>query len=215
MRAVRKAPPRKGRVSRTNAEYSAQTQRQLMIAARREFARAGYGDASIDRIVGAANLTRGALYHHYRDKRALFEAVFTELEREIAERVEEHAARRKNAFDVLVAGCNAWLDACLDDEIQRIVLLDGPAVLGWRRWMEIDARYGAGLLRGAIDACIEADLLVDVDAATLTQLLSGGMNETALLMAQSADATVLRRAAGRTLRSLLDGLRRKRPRRES
>jgi len=194
-------------MSKTNAEYSAQTKRQLLLAGRREFAHAGYIGASTERIVDAAGLTRGALYHHYRDKRELFEAVFTELEREIAERIEERSSHKRDPFDALVAGCDAWLDACLDEEVRRIVLLDAPAVLGWRRWMEIDADYGAGLLRKGIETCLEAGLLVAVDAATLTHLLSGGMNEVALQLAQSAEAPKLRRTVGRTLHSLLGGLR--------
>ncbi len=199
-----------GNVPRTNAEYSAETQRQLIVAARREFARTGYARAATERIADAAGLTRGALYHHYRGKRGLFEAVFAQLQREIAERIDARSSRATNAFDALVAGCDAWLDACLEDEVQRIVLLDAPAVLGWQRWMEIDAQHGAGLLRGGIEACIEAGLLVDVDPTTLTHLLSGAMNEVALMLAQSADAPRLRREAGRTLHSLLGGLRRPR-----
>lgn len=196
------------RKPKTNAEYSAATQRQLMAAARREFARAGYAGAATERIVAAAGMTRGALYHHYRDKRELFEAVFTQLEREIAERIDRSAAGAKNVFDELVAGCDAWLDASLDDEVQRIVLIDGPAVLGWKRWTEIDAQHGTALLRDGIDACVAAGLLVEVDAAALTRLLSGAMNEAALLLAQSVDAPKLRRTVGRTLRALLAGLRR-------
>ncbi len=193
---------------KTNAEYSAETQRQLIAAARAEFARVGYSGASTERIVAAAGVTRGALYHHYRGKRELFEAVFTELEREIAVSIDDRSSRTKNAFDDLVAGCDAWLDACLKPDVQRIVLLDGPAVLGWRRWIEIDGRHGARLLRDGIDACIQAGLLVSVDAAMLTRLLSGAMNEVALFLAQSSDARKLRRTTSQTLHALLNGLRR-------
>lgn len=196
------------RRTRTNAEYSAETQRQLMAAARTEFARVGYAGAATERIVDAAGLTRGALYHHYRGKRELFEAVFTELEQEIAAHIEARATHAKNAFDDLVAGCDAWLDSCLDHEVQQIVLLDGPAVLGWRRWIEIDGRHGGRLLRAGIDACIQRGLLVQVDGPMLTRLLSGAMNEVALVLAQSPDARKLRRTAGRALHALLHGLRR-------
>ena len=194
------------RKARTNAEYSARTRSQLMTAARREFARAGYADASTERIVEAAGMTRGALYHHYPGKRELFEAVVTELQQEITERIDERATRKRDVFDALLAGCDAWLDACLDSEVQRILLLDGPAVLGWRRWNEIDARFGAGSLRTGIEACIAAGRLVDVDAGALTHLLSGAMNQVALLLAQSDDELRLRRSAGRTLHRLLRGL---------
>ena len=194
------------RKARTNAEYSARTRSQLIAAARREFARAGYADAATERIVEAAGVTRGALYHHYPGKRELFEAVVTELQREITERIDERATRKRDVFDALLAGCDAWLDACLDAEVQRILLLDGPAVLGWQRWNEIDASFGAGSLRKGIEACIAADRLVEVDAGALTHLLSGAMNQVALLLAQSADGRRLRRSAGRTLHRLLRGL---------
>jgi len=193
---------------KTNAEYSARTQRRLITAARKEFAKVGYVAASTERIVVAAKLTRGALYYHYKDKQELFEAVFAELEREIAERINRSSARKRNPFDAVVAGCDAWLDACLDAEVRRIVLLDAPAVLGWKRWLEIDAECGAGLLHEGIEACLAAGVFVDVDATTLTHLLSGGMNEVGLFLAQSADAPAARRAAGRTLHALLEGLRR-------
>ncbi len=194
--------------SRTNAEHSAETQRRLITAARAEFARFGYANAATERIVSTVGMTRGALYHHYADKRDLFEAVFVELEREIAARIDERASRHRNAFDALIAGCDAWLDACLEQEVQQVVLLDAPAVLGWKRWIEIDSQHGTRLLRLGIDACMNANLLIDVDAATLTCLLSGAMNEAALLLAQSPNAPRLRRTAGRTLHTLLRGLRR-------
>jgi len=191
---------------KTNAEYSAETQGHLVAAARMEFARVGYAGTATERIVDLAGVTRGALYHHYRGKRELFEAVFAELQREIATRIEERSTQGKDGFENLVAGCEAWLDACLDADVQQIVLLDGPAVLGWRRWIEIDARYSARLLREGIDVCIEAGLLVDVDGATLTRALSGAMNELALHLAQSPNTTKNRRTAGRTMHALLKGL---------
>jgi AcrR family transcriptional regulator len=195
------------RQPRTNAEYSARTRRQLMAAARKEFAREGYAGASTERIVEAAGMTRGALYHHYRDKRELFEAVVTELQEAITRRIDERAIGKKDPFAGLCAGCDAWLDACLDPEVQRIVLLDGPAVLGWKRWTEIDQRHGTGSLRQGIDACIAAGQLVDADAEALTHLLSGAMNQVALQLAQAADTPRFRRSAGRTLHTLLRGLR--------
>jgi AcrR family transcriptional regulator len=195
---------------RTNAEHSAHTRGLLIKAGRQEFSRWGYAEASTERIVEAAGVTRGALYHHYRDKRELFEAVVTELQREIVRRIDQRATARRDVFAGLLAGCDAWLDACLDPEVRRILLLDGPAVLGSERWTEIDAEHGGGSLRQGIDACIEAGELAGVDAASLTHLLTGAMNHAALLMARSDDVARLRRETGRTLHALLRGLRRPR-----
>jgi len=190
---------------KTNAEYSERTRGLLLAAARREFARAGYADAATERIVEAAGVTRGALYHHFEDKRELFAAVVAELQREITARIEQRAEGKRKPLDSLLAGCDAWLDACLDADIQQILLLDGPAVLGWRRWTEIDAREGAGSLRRGIDAAIDAGDLDGVDASALTHLLQGALNQVALELAQGADPARLKRAAGRTLRVLLGG----------
>jgi AcrR family transcriptional regulator len=198
------------KASKTNAEHSADMRRKLLGVARREFARAGYAGTGTERIVRLAKVTRGALYHHYADKRALFEAVFEELARELTEGIDARAGTAADPFAGLVAGCEAWLDACLDPDVQQIVLIDGPAVLGWRRWSEIDARHGTRTLREGVDACVEAGLLVQVDAHALTRLLAGAMNDVALLLAEAEDAPALRRKVGKTLRALLDGLRAKR-----
>lgn len=123
-------------------------------------------------------------------------------------RIDREASDARDPFAALVAGCDAWLDACLDPEVQRMVLLDGPAVLGWKRWTEIDAQHGTGSLREGIDACIAAGMLVAVDAAALTRLLAGAMNEVALMLAEAGDAKPLRRKVGKTLHALLQGLRR-------
>jgi len=194
---------------KTNAQYSAETQRKLLDAARRELARLGYAETATERIVALAGVTRGALYHHYAGKRELFEAVFEELSAEIAQRIERRAARAREPFAALVAGCEAWLDACLDPEVQQIALLDAPAVLGWRRWTEIDAQHGTGRLREGIDACLAAGVFTGVDALALTRLVAGALNEVALLLAAAPpkDAPKLRRDVGRTLRALLEGLR--------
>lgn len=192
---------------KTNEEHSAETRATLLRVARREFAQLGFAETGTERIVQLAGVTRGALYHHYAGKKELFDAVVSELAREICERIERAARASGGPFEALVVGCDAWLDACLDRDVQRIMLLDGPAVLGWRRWSEIDAQYGTGSLRQGIDACIVAGALVPVDAHTLTRLLAGAMNDVALMLAQAGDAKARRRKVGQTLHALLQGLR--------
>lgn len=195
------------REAKTNAEYSAATRAKLMAAARREFARAGFAKTGTERIVKVAKVTRGALYHHYADKRALFEAVFVELSAELVRRIEARAVAADDPFEALVAGCDAWLDACLDPEVRQIALLDAPAVLGWRRWSEIDAQHGTRSLRAGIDACLQARVLVRVDGSALTRLLAGALNDVALQLAAAQDARAERRKIGAALRALLQGLR--------
>lgn len=195
--------------TKTNAEYSAQMQRKLTQVARRELAKSGYAGTSTERIVQLAKVTRGALYHHYKDKRALFEAVFEELAAEVAERIEHDADQAKDPLAALVAGCEAWLNACMDPVVRQILLIDGPSVLGWRRWSEIDAQHGTRSLRLGIEACQHAGALVDVDAALLTRLLAGAVNDVALVLADARDARALRPKLSKTLRALIEGLRKR------
>ena len=134
-------------VKRTkHAERSEATRAALVAAARPLFADRGYAHVGTEEIVRAAGVTRGALYHQFRDKLELFAAVVEQLEQELAKRtgVAAMATQQPGAPDPLAelrAGAEAWLEACTEPEIQRIVLLDGPAVLGWERWREIGMRY--------------------------------------------------------------------------
>ena len=152
-----------------------------------------------------AKVTRGALYHHYKDKRALFEAVFEELAAR-SQSASSATPAGQDPLAALVAGCEAWLMPASIRSCDRSLLIDGPSVLGWRRWSEIDARHGTRSLRVGIEACSDAGALVGVDAGVLTRLLAGAVNDVALLLAAADDARALRRTAGMTLRRLLDGL---------
>ena len=108
-------------------------------------------------IVQAAGVTRGALYHQFADKTELFEAVYEAIEEDLAGRLGERiaAAGASDPIEVMMLGADAWLDACGEQEVQQIVLLDGPAVLGWQRWREIGLRYGLGLVEGLLTHAIE------------------------------------------------------------
>src|SRR5262245_28491534 len=122
-------------VRRTQAERAAETREALIAAARPLFAQHGFADVSLETIVRAAGLTRGALYHHFPDKTELFAATFEQVEAEVATRMGEAiaAANQTDPIEVMRLGATFWLDACADPEIRRIVLVDAPAVLGWTR----------------------------------------------------------------------------------
>src|SRR5579863_7587104 len=121
---------------RTQGERTAQTRTALITAARRLFGAEGFVEVGAERITREAGMTRGALYHQFVDKADLFAAVLDQVEAEIADRV----AGAVSSFDpadtpaILLAGAAAWLDASAEPALQRIVLLDGPSVLGWDRW---------------------------------------------------------------------------------
>ena len=191
---------------RTNAEWSAETRSSLLEAARRAFELEGYDDASIESIASAARLTKGAVYHHYKDKRALFQAVFEIVERELVVAIERVAFGQTTPFDGVVMGCEAFLDAVIVEGVSRIVLIDGPRVLGWKLWREIDADTGGRSLRQGLEGAMNARQIVRLDTDALATLISGALNEAALMCLEEPTAH-RRKAMGKALRRFLNGLR--------
>ena len=186
------------RTRRTQAERTAETREALLKAARPLFAAHGFADVALETIVRAAGVTRGALYHHFADKTELFAAVFEQVEAEVAERMSEAiiAANQTDPVEVMRLGAHFWLDACSDPEVQRIVLVDAPAVLGWTRWTEIGNRYNMGMVRELLKSAIEASRIPPqpVEATALTLL--GAMREATLYVARAEDHAPARREAG-------------------
>src|SRR5690348_2591853 len=142
---------------RTQAERAADTREALIAAARPLFAEHGFADVALETIVRTAGVTRGALYHHFADKTELFAAVFERVEAEVAARMGEELATgdQTDPIEIMRLGANFWLDACSEPEVQRITLVDAPAVLGWTRWTEIGNRYNTGLVRELLANAIE------------------------------------------------------------
>jgi AcrR family transcriptional regulator len=187
-------------------EQSEATRRTLVRVARRLFTKRGYAATSIEDILRGAKVARGALYHHFPSKQAIFEAVFEEVSQELNERA--RAAGRDAPPDRrLEAGVNAFLDNCLERDVQQIMLLDGPSVLGWDTCVEIDARYALGGLRAALRNAMESGLIAEQPVDPLAQVLLGALNQAALVIARADDVVEARKQLGATLESLLDGLR--------
>jgi len=191
---------------RTNAEWSAETRTSLLRAARHAFETEGYEYASIDTIASAAYLTKGAVYHHYNDKRALFEAVFEMVEKELVVAIEKVAFDQASPFEGIVVGCETFLDVVLRKDIARIVLIDGPRVLGWKRWRQIDAETGGRSLRQGLEAAMKARQIVRLDTDALATLISGALNEAALICIENPSSP-RRKAVRKSLKRLLQGLR--------
>jgi AcrR family transcriptional regulator len=189
------------------AERSEATRAALIAAARLLFARDGYGGVGTEEIVRSARVTRGALYHHFASKEDLFRAVFEQVEAELTQRVAAVAASAEDPYQALSAGAETFLDACLDPAVQRITLLDAPAVLGWQQWREIGARYGLGLVQGALQAAMEQGLIARQPVAPLAHVMLGALDEAAMLVAQSDDEGRTREEVGRIVARLLRGLR--------
>ncbi|HEX6310149.1 MAG TPA: TetR/AcrR family transcriptional regulator [Acidimicrobiia bacterium] len=195
-----------GRHRRTQAERSAATRAALLASARALFAERGFAGAGREEIVRRAGVTRGALYHHFAGKEDLFRAVFEEVESEVTERVAQAAVTAGGPLDALRRGCQEFLDAALDPAVQRIVLVDAPAVLGWSTWRELEARYGLGLTRMALQAAMEAGAIAPQPLEPLAHMLLASLNEAALLVAGADDPHATRAEAGEVVDHLLDRL---------
>jgi AcrR family transcriptional regulator len=193
---------------RSQVDRSAATRAALVAAARRLFAERGFGGVGTEAIVQAAGVTRGALYHQFADKTALFESVYEAIEEDLAEGLGERilAAGLKDPIDALALGADAWLDACREQEVQQIVLLDGPAVLGWQRWRDIGLRYGLGLVEGLLAQAIEVGRIPAQPVSPLAHVLVGALDEAALYIARSEDQAAASEEIRAVVARLLAGL---------
>ncbi len=198
--------PKKPR--RTQAERTEATRAALIGAARRLFAERGYDAVSAEEIVRAAGVTRGALYHHFRGgKEELFRAVLVQISAETMQDVMKAAGATEDPWEELVLGAEAFLDACMTPEVQRIMLTDGPAVLGWDVWRAIDTDYGLGLLEAAVQNAMNAGRLLQGSPPAIAHVLAGALDEAAMVVARAEDQPAARAEMGQTVRRLLEGLR--------
>lgn len=166
-------------VRRTQAERSGATSAQLVEAARLLFARDGYAGTSIDAVAAEAGMTKGAAYHHFDGKVALFRAVFEQQQSEVAAALEAAAQRAADPMDALVAGARAFLEHCLDPGFRQIVLLDGPSVLGWQGVRALQADHTLRVLRDGLAAVG----VVGGDFEARCHLIFGALCEAGLFLA--------------------------------
>jgi AcrR family transcriptional regulator len=189
-------------------QRSRATREKLVTAARALFAERGYAAVGTEEIVRAAGVTRGALYHQFREgKEALFEAVFEAVEAETTQRIADVAlAGATDPVAALRNGARAFLEICAEPEVERVALLDAPSVLGWARWREIGFRYGLGLVVATLQAGIDAGAIAPQPVTPLAHLLLGALDEGALYVARADDPDAARAEVTVVLDRLIDGL---------
>jgi AcrR family transcriptional regulator len=197
-------------VTPSKAEQADATRSALLAAARELFTDRGYAATSTTEIVARAGLTRGALYYHFPAKHDLFRAVFEELEAEVTKQVAQEALAGADPLEQLRVGSRAYLDACLDPAIQRVVLVEGPSVLGWETWQEIESRYGYGLVVAGVEAAMAAELVDTQPVAPLAHVLFGALTEAGMVVARAGDPHAARAEMDEAMDRLLDGLRARR-----
>jgi AcrR family transcriptional regulator len=169
----------------TQAERTEATRSRLVATARLLFAEKGFADTSTEQILAAADVSRGAMYHHFEDKQALFRATFEAVEADLTAQVRKAASSSSNPVDQLREGFATYLDQCRYPEVQRIVLLDGPTVLGWDTWHEIDERFAFGLLREFFATAAKRGAITAFMVDPLAHLLLGATMQAGMVVARS------------------------------
>ena len=190
------------------AARSEATRARLIAAARQLFAKQGYAGVGTEQIVKRARVTRGALYHHFADKRDLFRAVHETLEVELVERIGAALADAgtDDPIEAMKVAVRAFLDGALDPGRSRITLIDAPSVLGWAEWREIDARYGLGLASAALQAAMDAGRIAPQPVAPLAGIFVAALGEAGIMVATADDPVAARTDVDGALEALIDGL---------
>lgn len=187
------------------AQMIVETRAKLVAAARKAFGTVGYADASMDDFTAAAGLTRGALYHHFGDKKGLLAAVVAELDGEMSRRIRTVSSRAADPWQGYVVECTAYIEMALEPEIQRIMFRDGPAVLGDPSlWPSQNGCIAASTARLA--ALKQDGILADIDPEAAARLVNGACWHASQWIANAADPTAVSKQAIAAFHTLLRGL---------
>src|ERR1700682_6224250 len=188
----------------TQAERREKTRTAIVKAANRIFGERGFAATTMDDIAAGARVAKGAVYHHFPTKEAVFEAVFGQVSLELVSDLDRIARAEKDALAAMAAGTLAYFSACSKGATGQIILRDGPAVLGWERWREIDARHFGGKFPRALTAAMDAGLIARQPVEPLARLLLGAVTEAAVACAGRADVLKAGGEYSRAFKSLLE-----------
>ena len=188
------------------AERGRATRGQLLEIATGLFAERGYEDTSIEAVLQESDVSRGALYHHFGGKEALFEAVLTAVETDISEKLEAATRHLSDPVEILRAGCLTWVRLAGDPVIQRIVLIDAPSVIGWEGRREQDEKYALGTMRTALRYVAEAGLLPPAHVDLFAHMLLAALDELALVIARATDVPAALKSGEAAVEELLTRL---------
>lgn len=192
----------------TQAERTEATRGRLIATARRLFAENGFAATSTEEILSAAAVSRGALYHHFPSKTDLFQATFEQVEDDLTAQVLQAAATggETDPMRILQVGFDAFLDQCLNPEVQRIVMLDGPTVLGWDLWHELDERYAFGTIKTVLTIAADMGRIETSTIDPLSHLLLGAIMQAGMVVARSEDPLTAKKAMTETFAGIVSSL---------
>lgn len=198
--------PTTRRPGRREAEAQA-TRDALVRAALELFTKRGYAGVGTEEIVARAKVTRGALYHHFTDKRDLFRTVFERVEGELMEGIGARMQATDDPWELMLTGMRSFLDACDEPAVKQIALTDAPSVLGWQEWREIDNRHGLGLTRAALQGAVDSGALRPIAVEPMAHLFVAALSEAAFVIAYSEHPRRARAEVEEALVELIEGLR--------
>ncbi len=193
---------------RTQEERSAETREALITGARKLWGLRGYAEVGTPEIATEAGVTRGAMYHQFADKAALFRDVVEVVEQDVMARMATLVAASGAATpaDAIRAAVDAWLEVSGDPEVRQLILLDAPVVLGWAGFRDVAQRYSLGMTEQLITEAIRAGQLARQPVRPLAQVLIGALDEAAMFIATADDPKRARRETRQVLRRLIDGM---------
>lgn len=191
---------------RSQEDRSRTTKATLVDTAYGLFAERGFAAVALDEIVAAAGVTRGAVYHHYGDKQALFRAVFEKLEAELMVEITAVVSAAPDPWTAMVGALGRFLDLCRRPDVVRIGLIDGPAVLGWQTWREIERHHALGLIITMLERAAADGQVAPAPIPVLAQLVLSAVMEAALTVANADDPAAARADAEQALLVLLSGM---------
>jgi AcrR family transcriptional regulator len=193
---------------RTQAERTAATRALLMGAARKLFADKGFTDVSTQAIVAAAGVTRGALYHQFDDKVGLFAAVYEQVECDLVDDIARQIVELQpsDPLEAMRVGARLFLDGCSAPDVQQIVLIDAPAVLGWDRWRAVGVKYGLGVIEGMLAHAIAQGAIPEQPLRPTAHVLLGALDEAALFVSRATDRDQARQEMDAVCERLISGI---------
>ena len=192
----------------TQAERTEATRGKLIATGRILFAEKGFAATSTEDILSASGVSRGAMYHHFTSKTELFQAVFEAVEDDLTNgvMVTATASGETDPMRILEAGFDAFLDQCRNPEVQRIVMLEGPTVLGWDTWHELDERYAFGTIKFLLAMAAESGRVEPEAVDPLSHLLLGAIMQAGMVVARADDPVAAKKAMVASWSKLLSSL---------
>jgi AcrR family transcriptional regulator len=166
-------------------EYSESTRHALVDSAVELFTKRGYAATSLDEVAKRARVTKGALYHHFSGKQALFEAAFDSVETSVMARLAEVVVGPGDPWERAMNGVRQYIRICLDPAYQRIVVHEAPVVMGWERWREAEDHFSFGIVRSSIQALVDSGQIEDLPVEVAARLLFGALTAGAAVIARA------------------------------